>query len=489
VSTLSPGRRVSLFCAVLVVVSGVSCLNRNVLDSERERISLAHGSMAGEVTANSVILQTRLTSGTTLIDGDMPGAEGIARFEVSTSPDFDPLTATEWILSVPERDFIVKTKIEGLFPGTQYYYRVRYGEEEEGSETGPTCSFKTLDPKGRASEVSFVVVTGMNYWKFHYVPGQAYEGSDKYLGYPALESIVEMAPDFFVGTGDNVYYDNRPQPATTREELRRCWHEQFVQPRFVNLFARVPTYWEKDDHDHRYNDCDTTGKREPSNELGTMTFLEQVPVADPAVAHPVTYRKHGINRLLEIWFVEGRDYRSPNLMEDGPEKSMWGETQKSWLLRTLLDSDAVFKILISPTPMIGPDDSYKRDNHTNPKGFKHEGEQFFRWLAENGFQRKNFYIICGDRHWQYHSVRRDGFEEFSCGALVDANSRMGRRPGDPESTDPEGQIRQVYAQDEPSGGFLNVTVRPGENGQAPTAEFAFYDENGVLGYRCTKTAG
>jgi len=38
--------------------------------------------------------------------------------------------------------------------------------------------------------------------------------------------------------------------------VTRKWHEQFVQPRFIELFSQVPTYWEKDDHDHRFNDCD-----------------------------------------------------------------------------------------------------------------------------------------------------------------------------------------------------------------------------------------
>jgi len=114
---------------------------------------------------------------------------------------------------------------------------------------------------------------------------------------------------------------------------------------------------------------------------------------------------------------------------------------------------------------------------TNPKGFEHEGEAFFRWLGEKGFLEKNFYIVCGDRHWQYHSIRPDGFEDFSCGTLVASNSRLGRKPGGPDSTDPEGGIEQPYTQAKASGGFLH-----------PTDEFAFYDENGVMLYATTKTA-
>jgi alkaline phosphatase/alkaline phosphatase D len=333
----------------------------------------------------------------------------------------------------------------------------------------------------------------MNYAFFHYgqpdKPETAYRGADEYLGYPALKTILSMKPDFFIGTGDNVYYDHPVETrARTQAELRRKWHEQFIQERYKKLFAVVPAYWEKDDHDYRYNDSDPYGDEEPSHELGIKTFIEQVPVVDPQESSPRTYRTHRIGKLLQVWLPEGRDYRSPNSMPDGPEKSIWGTEQKAWLRKTLLASDAVFKILVSPTPMVGPDDAYKSDNHVNQNGFRHEGEEFFRWLKNNGFLRKNFYIVCGDRHWQYHSVHPSGFEEFSCGALCDANSRLGREPGDPESTDPHALVTQPYIQKEPSGGFLCVTVFPRIPEKTIEAVFAFYDEFGTLLYSVKKIA-
>ncbi len=145
----------------------------------------------------------------------------------------------------------------------------------------------------------------MSYSKFHFgvnsTGKQAYQGSDKNLGYPALETILKMKFDFFVGTGDNVYYDFPIEGrAQTQIELRKKWHEQFVQLRFIELSAQVPTYWEKDDHDHRYNDCDTTGDKKPSSKLGIKTFLEQVPAVNPRDIKPKTYRTHRINKLLKI---------------------------------------------------------------------------------------------------------------------------------------------------------------------------------------------
>jgi alkaline phosphatase D len=194
------------------------------------------------------------------------------------------------------------------------------------------------------------------------------------------------------------------------------------------------------------------------------------------------------SRDLQIWLTENRLHRSPNKMPDGPGKSIWGAEQKEWLKRTLRESDATFKVLISPTPMIGPDDLRKTDNHTNVGGFRHERDEFFTWLKETGLDSRNFCILCGDRHWQYRSLHPSGIEEFSCGALVDENSRLGRKPGDPKSTDPDGEIRQPYCQDPASGGFLLVAVAPaGDDGPAQLA-FTFCDEHGKTLYRNVKVA-
>lgn len=446
--------------------------------------------MTGEVNRTSAILQSRLTSGAGLVDGTVPGTPGIARFEISEHRNFESSRETDWLKTQAENDFVVKTKVSGLKPATQYYYRLIFGPNENAIQVGDVCSFRTLQGEDGTKDVSFVVTTGMNYMSFHYgtpkngkrTGARAYQGADKNLGFPALATMLKMQPDFFVGTGDNVYYDSHDdREATNIQGMRRKWHEQFLQPRFVELFRTVPTYWEKDDHDYRFNDCDRTGNRPPASDLGIRIFREQVPVVDPVDEDAKTYRTFRINSHLQIWLVEGRDYRSPNKMPDSPDKTMWGAEQIDWLKRTLLASDATWKILISPTPMVGPDDAYKIDNHTNHRGFRREGRAFFQWVKQHKLDQKGFFVICGDRHWQYHSIDPTGIEEFSCGALVDANSRLGRSPGDKESTDPNAEIQQLHTQTEASGGFLKVTVT--ENA---TARLEFFDENGETLYQTVK---
>jgi alkaline phosphatase D len=448
------------------------------------------GIMVGEVDETSAILQSRLGISPMLVDRDVPGAKGVGYFEYADNPKFRNSRKTDWLAASPGSDFILKSKIAGLKPSTRYHYRLVFGPDWRNPQRSKVGLFTTLQGKMGTKPVSFVVVTGMNYNSFHQgIPkkgkrsgARAYTGEDKHLGFPALATMLRLKPDFFVGTGDNVYYDSHDdREATDAKEMRRMWHEQFTQPRFVDLFRQVATYWEKDDHDHRFNDCDLEGTRPPLSDLGIEIFREQVPVVDPNEPTSKTYRTFRMNKHLQIWLVEGRDYRSPNKMDDGPAKTLWGAEQIAWLKRTLLASDATYKLLISPTPMVGPDDAYKRDNHTNHKGFRTEGRAFFKWIKDQGLDQRGFAVLCGDRHWQYHSVDPMGIEEFSCGALVDANSRLGRAPGDKKSTDPDAQITQRYTQSEASGGFLRVSVD-----EEAVARFDFFDENGRRLYRDTK---
>jgi alkaline phosphatase/alkaline phosphatase D len=465
----------------------------------------AQGIMVGEVTSTSALVQVRLTRTRGLVKGDVPGTSGVVEFTLQPAGEPDAPPWAQLAYAFAERDFIARVRFDNLDPGTQYVCQTRTGIGNSHLRTGPTASFRTLPGPEEATRVHFVVVTGMNYAKFHgdnridrkihlahnntELP-EPYAGPDKKLGYPALESILRLKPDFFVGTGDNVYYDTPKEPrAETIPQMRQKWHEQFVQQRYRDLFAAVPTYWEVDDHDYRIDDGDNTGDHRPSPAEAQRVMLEQLPYAQfPYVAanepKPLTYRTHRMSKDLQVWFMEGRIYRSPNLSEDGPDKSIWGVEQKAWLKRTLKESNATFKVMISATPMVGPDDIRKTDNHTNHGGFRHEGDEFFAFVKDEKIS--NLYLVCGDRHWQYHAMHPSGIEEFSTGALVDANSRPGRKAGDPLSTDPDGLIKQFYLQDPPSGGFLHVISNPATLASPASLTFEHRDEKGVVLNRHTK---
>ena len=443
----------------------------------------AQGELCGEVTTTSAILQTRLTQSEGLnASGDVAGAVGAVRFEISTSAAFNHSLVTEWQTTSAESDFIARVRISDLRPATRYFYRTHVGETPLTAEPGETREFQTLAGADLNRHVRFCVGSCMLYSRFMNGPPLKNEellpGDQRERGYPSFEAMRRLAPHFFVGTGDIVYYDNpntkQAPAAKTLEELRKKWHEQFRFPRLVDFFSMTPAYWSKDDHDFRFNDSDLLGDKLPLPATGIDLFYEQLPIAAAAgAARTPMYRTHRISQHLQIWLTEGRDYRSPMKMEDGPQKTLWGVEQREWLQRTLKASDATWKILINPTPMVGPDDAYKKDNHTNLGGYRHEADEFFAWLRDERIS--GFLTVCGDRHWQFHSIHPSGVQEFGVGALNDENSRRGRSPGDPKSTDPDAQIQQPWTYDKPSGGFLYVT-----SGADGNLEIQFRNDEGAL---------
>ena len=191
---------------------------------------------------------------------------------------------------------------------------------------------------------------------------------------------------------------------------------------------------------------------------GIGVFLEQVGMGKN------TYRTVRWGKDLQVWMVEGRDYRSANTDPDGPDKTIWGAEQKAWFKRTVEASDATFRVLISPTPIVGPDRANKNDNHAN-RGFTHEGNEIRRFLAE----QKNMYVVCGDRHWQYVSVDDEtGVREYSSG---------------PSSNEHAGGFRDELRTDEHrylniTGGFLAGIVD--REGDSPVLTFRHYSVDGEI---------
>ncbi|MDL5049813.1 alkaline phosphatase D family protein [Oscillatoria amoena NRMC-F 0135] len=117
--------------------------------------------------------------------------------------------------------------------------------------------------------------------------------------------------------------------------------------------------------------------------------------------------------------------RSANTDSDGPDKTIFGREQVEWLRKALAESDAQFKVVVNPNPMVGPDRVNKKDNHAN-QSFATEGRALRKLLAQE--TSGTVVAVCGDRHWQFHSVDPEsGLHEFCCGAASDEHA--GGTPG------------------------------------------------------------
>ncbi|MEM8670451.1 MAG: alkaline phosphatase D family protein [Planctomycetota bacterium] len=439
---------------------------------------MAMGFRVGEVTQDSAIVWTRITrdaernwdghreptkrqpktdrytpSEVAVNDreGATPGAPGQLRVTVWPNTDADQKQILEWTTVGEETDFCHQFQLHGLEPGTDYDLLVEARDTPGSAVTASSeGSFTTPANAKDWQDVRFAVVTGQSYWDLDDPKG--------YHIYPAMKA---QNLQFLVPTGDTVYLDSEAPRARTIELARFHWHRMYSLPRHVEFHRTVPGYWEVDDHDSWINDGWPTQTAPWMNPLtfeqGFNVYREQVPIGDK------TFRTIRWGKGLQVWMVEGRLYRSPNTMVDGPEKTIWGKEQLEWLKGSILESDADFRVLISPTPIVGPDrDRGKKDNHANDS-FAYEGNHFRRWTKEQGL--KNFYSCCGDRHWQYMSIDPEsGLREFSCGPASDKHAG-----GNPEQPSWQPFLRVM-------GGFLTVSVS--QENETPTIAFRHHD---VLG--------
>lgn len=459
--------RATLVCQAVVLLVGVG-----LVAAEKTGVHMANGIKIGEARQDSAIVWTRLTrnpernisglafteerttvpAGRTLDDmeGSVPGIAGEVRVVYWPQGAKDKRQETGWEAVDPVADFTRQIAISGLTAGMRYEIEVqgRSGSAGEAS-CRVTGGFRTPPDPGAAAKVTFVAVTCQEYPR----------RDDPQNGHKIYSVMGKMEPDFFVHTGDIEYYD-KPYPFAKSAELARFkWNRIFAMPFQREFHTHVSSYFMKDDHDTLKNDCwpgQTYGKL--TWEQGLAIFREQVPMGRD------TYRTFRWGKDLQVWLVEGRDFRSPNTQPDGSAKTIWGAKQKLWFYDTVRASDATFKILLSSTPVVGPDRENKNDNYAN-KGFSYEGSEIRKFLGG----QTNMYVVCGDRHWQYASVDPvTGVREFGTGPSSDQHA--------------EGfslSMRQsMHRYLRIKGGFLAVTVERAEG--KPTIIFQHYGTDGKV---------
>jgi alkaline phosphatase D len=435
----------------------------------------ANGIKIGEVTSNTAIIWTRLTraperntngkpfpenndkkrrslpfENLDSMEGAVPGENGSVRLRYWPKGNRASSITTQWQTVSADRNFTYQFVLTDLASGSQYVVVAEARPEAESEiNSSVTGSFGTAPAPDVAAPVRFSVVTGQDYPR----------RDDLDNGHQIYPRMQELGVDFFVHTGDIEYYDKAGPFADNVELARFKWNRIYAMPFQRSFHNLTPSYFIKDDHDTLKNDSwpgQTYG--DLTWDQGVALFLEQVPMGEK------TYRTIRWGKDLQVWLVEGRDFRSPNNVPDGPEKTIWGKKQKRWFFDTVMKSDATFRILVSPTPIVGPDRGSKNDNHANT-GFTHEGNEIRDFIS----QQKDMYVVCGDRHWQYVSVDpRTGVREYSCGPTT--NKHAGGF-SEKNRSDMHKYLNVV-------GGFLRVEVKREQD--KPVAIFRHHGVNGEL---------
>jgi alkaline phosphatase D len=354
-------------------------------------------------------------------------------------------------------DLLVRVALEGLAPATRYRYVASQGSERVTGEFG------TAPPPGEAARVSFLWggdLGGAGLCRL--VDG----------GYRIFTAMSRLAADFFVFAGDTIYADVACKTegyvpggtfrARTLPEYRARHRYNREDGPFQEFLRRTPVYATWDDHEVRN---DFAGPTEPLMPVGRQAFLEYWPVATDADDPHRIYRSVRWGRLLEMFILDTRQYRSDNREQDGPGKTMLGGAQRQWLLDGVTTSTATWKVVVSSVPLGIPSGRpERRDSWTdvnvlglapeNGTGFVTERDAILRHFRTRGV--KNLVFLAADVHHaeliRHHPTTDWSFHEFVAGPLSASTGR-------PRPLDIRLGSRTLFAQ----GGLYNfgeVAIEP-----------------------------
>jgi alkaline phosphatase D len=335
----------------------------------------------GEVTADTAVVWGRAGSdGTLTVEWEGAGGEveGSASVEVGA-----------------ETDLTGKIRLTGLRAWARYAYRLRSGEDVVDGD------FVTAPGADEARPVRFV-------WSGDLGGGGHCRRPD--TGYPIFEAMTERRPDFFLFVGDTMYADSRCRAGTvpgsdfiaTTLPGYRAKHRYNREDRAVQRFFRTTSvYAIWDDHEVRN---DFSGTVEPLMPVGRQAFLEYWPILPPPDDPGRLYRSFRWGRLLEVFILDTRQYRSPNAAPDGPGKTMLGERQRRWLLQAVAASPATWKVVVSSVSLSVPS-GRPRDGWSGATiwglpeagwGFATERDAILKSLADQGV--RNLLFVVADVH-------------------------------------------------------------------------------------------
>jgi alkaline phosphatase D len=418
-------RRLLVKSASTLALAGVSGLARPYLSRAADRPQIACGIQSGDVSAGSAMVWAR---------ADRPAR---MRVEVSTLESFRTIIGAASADALPERDFTSKVLLEGLPPGQDIFYRVRFEDiaaEAIASET-QIGHFRTA-PTTKGS-ISFV-------WSGD-TAGQGWGIDPARGGMRTYRTMLENRPDFFIHSGDHIYADctipaeqklpdggiwrnivteEKSAVAHSLAQFRGNYKYNWLDDNVRDFHAQVPMLAQWDDHEvsddwSPIGTADETGYSADGKsrlvERARRAFFEFMPIREVREQAGRVYRRIGYGPLLDVFLIDMRSYRDStwNKREDSGDTFILGATQLAWLKRELAASDATWKVIAADLPIgLISQDAVALGNGP-PERREHEIADLLSFIKRAGVS--NTVWLTADMHYtaaHHYDPNRAVFSDF-----------------------------------------------------------------------------
>lgn len=282
----------------------------------------------------------------------------------------------------------VKIELNNLEFGTTYQYEILLDNKKYFLPFETKFTTKDLW-QYRKPVPDFSFLTGscayFNESKFDR-PGKPYGGDSS-----IFETMAKTSADFHIWLGDNWY---------TREvDYNSVWglnyrasHDR-SQKIIQEFMAKMPQYAIWDDHDYGPNDAGKSYifKNESRNIFKNYTLNPSYGEEGKGIYTKVSYGD------ADLFLMDDRFFRAETELLDSidgqpnPEKTYWGPTQLTWLKNALLYSKATFKIIVTGSQTLNPNNKYECMQH-----YPYEYNQLLKFLTNQKISGVMF--LTGDRH-------------------------------------------------------------------------------------------
>jgi alkaline phosphatase D len=355
-------------------------------------------------------------------------------------------------------DLTGKLTLNGLAPATRYTVRVSQGEARAEAK------FVTAPAPDAPARVTFI-------WSGDLGGGGYCRPQDG--GYRIFRPMLQRHADFFLFVGDTIYADvpcDRPGVvpgadfrARTLAEYRLRHRYQLEDAPLQALLRATSVYAIWDDHEVRN---DFSGPHDSLMPVGRQALLDYWPIAPPPEEPTRLYRGFRWGRLLEVFILDTRQYRSRNTDTDGVGKTMLGAAQKRWLLDAVTSSGAQWKLVVTSVSLSIPTGRpAARDSWTgvSPFGLPQDGAGFVaeRDAILGHFRKhgvKNLVFVAADVH-HAEVIRHEPTPSWAFHELV--AGPLSATTGRPRPLDASLNPNSLFAR----GGVFNfgeVVVEPGQ---------------------------
>jgi alkaline phosphatase D len=418
-------RRLLVRSASTVALAGFGGLATPYLSCAADRPWIAGGLASGDVSTDSAVVWAR---------ADRPAR---MRVECSTVESFKTIIRVASSEALPESDFTSKVLLDGLPPGQNIFYRVRFEDLALSGISGETQIGHFRTAPTDQSSISFV-------WSGD-TAGQGWGIDASRGGMRTYSTMLENRADFFIHSGDHIYADC-PIPSELKLPNGEIWRNIVTEEKSTvahslahfrgnykyNLLdsnlrafnAQVPMLAQWDDHEVT-NDwspigtADETGYAEDGTsrlvERARRAFHEFMPIRGTLAQAGRIYRRVAYGPLLDVFLIDMRSYRDStwNKRDDRSDTFILGPVQLAWLKRELAASDATWKVIAADLPIgLISEDAIALGNGP-PERREHEIADLLSFMKRAGV--RNVVWLTADMHYtaaHYYDPNRAAFQDF-----------------------------------------------------------------------------